>query len=275
MIAFGTASGSCDRPNEDWVGATARAIVVLDGLSAPEGVGGCHHGTPWYVARLGTRLLTHIVDTTAALQSVLASAIDEVADLHRDTCDLRNSGTPSAAVAMVRSNALSGSLEGLVLADSSVVLETDSGVAVLSDTRVNDVATDEHNAVLASPAGPDRDRRLADLVRVQRELRNVSHGYWVAQADARAAEYAFTREWPLSEVHRIAVMTDGASRLNDVFREMSWPQILDLLEGQGPDELIAATRSFEVHDPDAKTWPRYKQSDDATVAYWNMEPHGR
>ena len=57
-ISLATAPGSPDHPNEDWIGATADTVVVLDGLSAPAGFdSGCLHGTVWYVRRLGGRLL--------------------------------------------------------------------------------------------------------------------------------------------------------------------------------------------------------------------------
>ena len=53
-----TAAGSIGRPNEDWVGATPTAAVVLDGLTAPRDLdSGCTHGVPWYVGRLGSALL--------------------------------------------------------------------------------------------------------------------------------------------------------------------------------------------------------------------------
>jgi hypothetical protein len=43
-----TVAGSVDQPNEDWVGATPTAVVVLDGLTAPRDLdSGCKHGVPW------------------------------------------------------------------------------------------------------------------------------------------------------------------------------------------------------------------------------------
>lgn len=96
------APGSADRPNEDWVGATADAVVVLDGLSAPEGFdSGCLHGTVWYVRQLGNQLV-HLasVDHDEPLAEHLRAAITAVADLHADTCDLDHPGTPAATVAV-------------------------------------------------------------------------------------------------------------------------------------------------------------------------------
>lgn len=268
-----TASGGqSPNENEDWVGATPHTVMVLDGLSAPEGVGGCYHGTPWYVARLGPRILAYAASPETTLRSALAVAIEEVADLHRESCDLQNVGTPSTTVAMARHNTASDMMEALVLADSPVVLETgDDRVEILSDTRVEEVVPKEHKAALASPVGPERDRRIAELVRAQREVRNVPNGYWVAQADAAAAEYALTKTWPQTDIRRLAVLTDGASRMVDVFKKFTWSRVLDLLDDLGPSGLIAETRRFEAQDPQGETWPRYKECDDATVAYWKFQ----
>jgi hypothetical protein len=97
-----TESGAQDLANEDWAGVAPGLAVVLDGLSAPEGTeAGCRHGTPWYVAQLGPRLLTLASDPGRGLVHALAEAIRQVADLHRE-CDLSHPGTLSATVVLLR-----------------------------------------------------------------------------------------------------------------------------------------------------------------------------
>ena len=40
--------------NEDFIAATAHAVVVVDGASVPPELGtGCAHGTAWFAHRLG------------------------------------------------------------------------------------------------------------------------------------------------------------------------------------------------------------------------------
>ncbi|MFC7331398.1 protein phosphatase 2C domain-containing protein [Marinactinospora rubrisoli] len=261
-----TAPGNPARPMEDWAGATDTAVVVLDGLSAPEGTS-CRHGTPWFVRQLGPRLLTHASQPEVTLRQALAAAIREVAALHEDTCDLSHPATPSTTVAMARR--CGGDLQALVVADSSVVVATtENMVDVLSDSRVDDAARSESQAALAAPAGPERDRRVADLVRVQQQLRNRAGGYWVVQADPDVADHAVTRTWPIASVRRVALLTDGATRLVDTFDALSWPDLLDLIASRGPGALITETRRLEAQDPRAVRWPRYKRADDAAVIDW-------
>jgi Na+/H+ antiporter NhaC len=76
-VSLATCPGSVTRSNEDFVAASPSVAVVLDGLSAPAALGtGCIHGIAWFVAQLGTLLMSAV--TTAheePLQDLVASAI--------------------------------------------------------------------------------------------------------------------------------------------------------------------------------------------------------
>lgn len=79
-VSFASRPGSTNRPNEDFVAASPSVAVVLDGLSAPPALGtGCVHGTPWFVAHLGTQVVR--AATTAhdePLTELVAGAITRV-----------------------------------------------------------------------------------------------------------------------------------------------------------------------------------------------------
>ena len=253
------------RPNEDWTGTRGDLVVVLDGLSAPEGVGGCQHGTPWYVEHLGEHLLAQ-AHSKHPLREILRAAIEQVAALHQDTCDLADPGTPSSTVALMRTG--KERMEALVLADSPVVIDLPSGIEVFTDSRVDDVVHREREATLSAPTGSvEQQQRLAEMVRVQRRFRNTQGGYWVAQAGGEASEHALTTTWPAAEARRFAVLSDGASCLVDLYQDTSWQGLLDLAERSGVNAVLDRIRKIEADDPQGKRWPRYKQGDDATIAY--------
>lgn len=85
--------------------------------------------------------------------------------------------------------------------------------------------------------------------------------------DPAVVSHAITSAVPLGELHRAAVLTDGAARLVDAFGLLSWAELLDLLSTAGPEELLRRTRAAEECDPAGIRWPRNKKSDDATAVY--------
>ncbi|MFD3700674.1 hypothetical protein ACFWUZ_31860 [Streptomyces sp. NPDC058646] len=253
--------------NEDGVFTGPSGVVVLDGLSAPKDLPmACCHGTPWLVRQLGARLVALMGDDEQPLAEALRTAIEDVNAMHSDTCALDQEAVPAATVVMLRQR--QGVLDYLVLSDSVLVLDTAGMVKAVADTSVEDVAGEEMAAALAGPAGtPERAARVSELVAVQRSLRNSPGGYWVASTDPTAADHAITGSIPVAEVRRAALLSDGASRLADTFHQLSWEELLDVLDGAGPAALISRTRSAEASDADGTRWARFKVSDDATAAY--------
>jgi len=265
-IAFETIAGSPDRVNEDWVGASPNAVVVLDGVTAPRvAARGCHHPVAWFTRQLGGRLLM-LLDDEVDMPDALAAAIDQVVGLHRNSCNLASPGVPAAAVAMVRKRD-DDTLDYLVLADTVIVLDTGMDMRVVSDSRVEQAAPEALAATKKQAIGtPEHQDAVARMSVEQLKKRNVPGGYWVAAAEREAAFNAFVGEVPADQVRRLALFTDGASRAVDTFGEMDWAACLDYLQEHGPRSLIRLVRRIEGTDPAGARWPRFKVSDDATVA---------
>jgi hypothetical protein len=257
--------------NEDFIAATPGVVVVIDGASVPAGLGtGCRHGTAWYARRLGTQLLA-LLTTQADRSSAdsLAGAISDVAALHADTCDLGHPGSPSATVAILREQP--DAVDCLVLGDTTVLLEEPTGIRILTDDRLEQVAAVEHGAMHQHATGSaDHDRSFAELVTEQRRHRNHPDGFWVASTDPTAAQHALTDTARRDGLHRAAVLSDGATRLVDRFCLLDWPRFLDILAEQGPDAIIAQVRAAERSDPDGQRWPRGKRHDDASAAFCHL-----
>jgi hypothetical protein len=274
QVAFATRPASAANPNEDFIGATPQTIVVLDGASVPPGMEtGCQHGTPWYVTQLGAALLHRsLTRPDQTLADMLAEAIEEVSRLHADCCDLGHPGTPSAAVALLRGRL--DTVEHLVLADCTIVLDCPSRIEAISDDRIDHVAAAERAALRRSStsSSPHAAEPLSRLVSVQREQRNRPGGFWVASNDPNAAHQAIIGSRPQEQVRRAAVMTDGVSCLVDRFHLATWSAFLAVLERQGPSALIDRVRDAEVSDPEGNRWRRSKQHDDASVAICRFEP---
>jgi hypothetical protein len=105
------------------------------------------------------------------------------------------------------------------------------------------------------------------LTRALRRARNRPGGYWVAAADPQAASQAVTGSLPATSLQRAVLLSDGASRLVDLFELATWEELLALLDESGPDELVRQVRMAEAADTEGRQWPRTKRSDDATAVY--------
>jgi hypothetical protein len=259
------------KANEDFVAATATAVVVLDGATVPGDLGlGCHHGTAWFVQRLGARLLWLLtVHPGRPMADALAMAIEDTGALHADTCQLDHPGTPSTTVAAVRERG--DMIDYLVLADSTVLLDGLAGVQVITDDRIQGVALAEHAAARRHPIGSPASRQeFSALASELRRYRNRAGGFWVASVHPEAAQHAVSGSVPRADLTRLAVLTDGATRLADGFKLVAWSDVLGLLANDGPEELIRRTRQAEAADPEGVKWPRSKQYDDATAVFCRL-----
>ncbi|MFI6509949.1 protein phosphatase 2C domain-containing protein [Streptosporangium sp. NPDC050855] len=267
-ITFATEAAP-GRRNEDFVGTTPEVFVLLDGAGTPDGSGsGCIHGVGWYVRSLGSTLLAGMVQDNGTLTEILGNGIKAVASLHDFVCDLTHPGSPSATVVMVRRTG--DELEYLVLADSVLLLDLvgEAEPTVVCDDREALVGR-THRSVLDTLAhgSPDHVTAHREYVETMRGHRNREGGFWVAAVDPLTAERALTGTLPADRVRAIALLSDGASRLVDRFGLATWREVLDILEGPGPGELIHRVREAERTDPLGSRWPRTKVHDDATAAY--------
>lgn len=263
---------SASRKNEDFAAAVPGGLVVLDGAGSPAGLpSGCSHSVAWYARTLGGLLAIQITDTSQTLTDVLAASIAGVNALHTDTCDLANPHSPSAAVAAVRT--LGERLEYLVLSDCTLIAERPGGEPlVLSDNRLDEVHAKLGYPGSMPPHGsPEGPAAMLAHVRELGRFRNQPGGFWVASTSPDAAREAITGSLPLADLSAVTLLTDGATRMVDVFGLLTWQEALRFLRERGPGELITETRNIEASDSDCLRWPRSKTSDDATAAYWPLQ----
>ncbi|PWI44089.1 protein phosphatase 2C domain-containing protein [Streptomyces sp. ICBB 8177] len=274
-IEAATEPGSTGRPNEDFVSFALPAsglggvMVVLDGVTPhPDGTG-CAHGVPWYVAGLGGALLELSASArNMTLRECLAAAIERTARRHAERCDLSHKYTPQATVVAARWDG--ETVEHLVLSDSVLLVEDVTGqvTAVVDDRldRLPEPVGTLREAVRALPRGSaERAAAAAEWGRAVEALRNAEGGFFTAAADPAVAERAVTGTVPRASVRALAGLTDGATRLVDVFARTDWPGAMSVLRKAGPRELIERVRREEAADPDGTRFPRGKRSDDATA----------
>jgi Protein phosphatase 2C len=91
-----------------------------------------------------------------------------------------------------------------------------------------------------------------------------------AKASPDAARHATTGTFPRERLRGVALLSDGATRINDLYNLLTWPAVIGVIRDQGPAELIRQVRAAEDDDPDCRRWPREKPLDDATIVYWHL-----
>ncbi|MFJ3302935.1 protein phosphatase 2C domain-containing protein [Streptomyces sp. NPDC086549] len=246
------------RPNEDFAGIGLPAsgqggcVIVLDGVTPPDGGTGCLHSVPWFTARLGGTLTELTVSgRDLTLPEILSVAIARTAETHASTCDLSHPRTPQATVVLTRWSA--DTVEYLVLSDSALLLESSDGtVTPVLDDRLARLP----RASLASDA-------VADAT-----VRNKEGGFFTAAADPSVASRAVTGTLPRHEVRAFAALTDGATRWVEKFREGDWADCFALVREEGARALLGRVRALESADREERAFlRRSKTHDDATVVY--------
>ncbi len=236
-------------------------VIVLDGATSfdPEMPDA---GT--YVGVLGNYLRERLCASVEDLRAALADSIRATAD----ELELIPGRAPSSTVAIARLHR--GSIETLLLGDSQIVVGGSSGsLTVVTDGRLSALDLDEsreYRRRLGAGSGYDdtHGRLLELLQRKQRQFRNRLGGYWIAEADTNAADYAISSFHPVEDVAWLALATDGAA---DRFAtlDISWTHVAGS-DSDGLARLLAECHRWEAeNDPGGKLVPRAKPHDDKTV----------
>jgi hypothetical protein len=235
------------KPNEDCFLVGNNWAAVLDGATAPQGVdSGCIHDVCWLVQQLAGNLARLMFTSpNRPLADLAADAIAATCAAHASTCDLDNPDSPSSTMTVVRVS--HSRVEYLALADSPLVVDTGGKVTVITDDRTAHL----------------RDYSIAGVS----AARNTPDGFYVASTMPDAAYHAVTGTLELDPIRRMALLTDGASRLADYFQRMTWAELLDLLTQQGPRELLRRTREMEQSPGGPNDGRRRKTHDDATAVF--------
>ncbi len=103
-----------------------------------------------------------------------------------------------------------------------------------------------------------------------RPPRVITDRHRPAAADPAAADSATTGAIPLAGLRGVALLSDGAARITDKYRLLTWAAVVDVVREDGPEELIRQVRAAEDADPAGRRWPRGKLRDDATIVYWRL-----
>lgn len=264
-------------PNEDHVWTGDGAAIVLDGatgLTDTQYTDGDTDGR-WYVETLSSEIQERI-ESTNSLSEIVEASVEAVSTRFEEITDsttLEKHEMPSGAGAIVRWN--EETVEYLILGDCSVILETDDGtIAELGEgpreldnqvvQRMEEIRTNAEGSI----SYDELRRRVDDLLIENRKKMNEEGGYWTLGHSTEAIQYATTGEIPREGVEEVIAFTDGFEVIvptYDVF--VDWKRLIQYISDNGLDRAIRTLRAFEKADPECRTYPRLKPSDDIGIAH--------
>ena len=228
-IALATDPGTPGWPNEDFAAVAPGAAVLLDGCTTTPR--GADTGCLHGVAWYARTLGTVVLGAITAdpAPPLVEALAGAIAEVRASHEKTCDLTNPSTPAATVTAiRAAQGGFELLALSDSSIVADYGGGRDPL-------VFSDTHRA---------------------------------ASADPDAARLARTMFLPPDGLRGLALLSDGATRITEVYRVMSWPVLVTVIREEGPAGLIDQVRAAEASDPGGARWPRSKARDDATAIYW-------
>jgi Protein phosphatase 2C len=107
---------------------------------------------------------------------------------------------------------------------------------------------------------------LMPTLKANRALANQENGYWILGFDPRAADNASQGEIEISDGDVLLAMTDGFTRLFDVFGSVVPQELMARLQqGTRLEQLLDGLRQNELADPECLSFPRIKCHDDAAA----------
>ncbi|ACV06050.1 protein phosphatase 2C domain-containing protein [Kytococcus sedentarius] len=232
-------------PCQDAVAQRGGVLALADGAGVgPAARPGCEHEVDWFSQRLVDAVVDHlspadalgpVVGEPVGLREAVAHGIEAVRAAHPQ-CDADTG--PWSTLTMAR--VVGDELEFLALCDSSLIVEfVDGQVLQVIDDRLDGV-----NAPGASMNAPG--------------------GWWSARGDVRAAEEARTGSFPLADVRRAWLASDGATRPLETWHQYDaaeWAR-------RAAEDTLALAHSIRTHETETAaemTAAGRKAHDDLTI----------
>lgn len=263
--------------NDDCHGSNDSSVHVIDGatgLSDRPIMDEMQSDAAWF-ARFASGHFDTEVTTGADMQLLIADLSERAREQFRSAAggQVERYAWPSASFTMLR--AQRQVLEFYGLGDCTVYfqqpgaeVETWSPLPQFSgyESRLAAGHMAQSKGFNASGSLLGDEKTLQDL-RAIRALQNTEQsGVWTLGLVPEAADHIAHHAIPFQKPVRALLCSDGFSALVDTYDSYSPKALIEAAGNQGLESLFSELRQIErEHDPHARKFPRYKQSDDATA----------
>ena len=264
------------KPNDDRLGYNACCAFVIDGAT---GLGdevvmpGFGSDAAWMAER-ARLMLERQVAPDSDLEMLLAGFSRDARELFEAAAAAApRYAWPSASFAMLRKAVDSWEFAGL--GDCSLFLQHDDGTtsrhSALAHARGQEQASARRHIALTGGFGKvasfHRQPETLAALRWARQLQNTDEsGVWTLGLAPEAARYLVRQPLGVSVPATGLLCSDGFADLVDSYGRYSAAALIDAASRHGVRALVEEIRDIERRvDPDGLTFPRFKQSDDATA----------
>ncbi len=263
-----------DKNNEDIWGHSEFAAWIFDGatgLSPDALVAKGEKTDPRWLVEAADESLKRHADKIEDMHRLYATVVhDCVTAFHKEQTRAPQASyeLPMAACIVIRK--FSGRVICGALSDCTMLIETIHGLQRMDPCPKHAVVDDTTRAkmteAIESGLSPLEARdHLIPHLRNNRKMANQPNGYDVFAPDPAVADRARVETFhPAPEGHAL-LMTDGFYALVDSYNAYDDASLMEAAKSKGLEALYKELRDIENADSAIRTYPRFKQSDDATA----------
>jgi serine/threonine protein phosphatase PrpC len=261
--------------NEDIYGATEHSFWILDGALPLSHANYTDETSDvvWMVKWWNHYLSQNIEQLDKSIITILEEGISQLNIAfarYADISQLSKLDRASATIAIVR---MSGEvLETYVLGDSEIVIQTNDGhtQTIIDETieeldlQVINMIFNNQERLKAITFSGYTDEELK-VLRDNRMKMNSKGGYYILEHDIEAINNGIYKEYALSSILDILLMSDGYSAIYNKYRQLTIKQLMDTCKNEGLEKVLGRIRKLEDDDVDFTKHKRLRIHDDATA----------
>ncbi|MEP0942896.1 MAG: PP2C family serine/threonine-protein phosphatase [Rhizobiaceae bacterium] len=270
-------AGSARRANEDTFGSNPHCAFVIDGatgLGDEQQLEGEASDAAWLASYARNHLVENL-DEPCSLHLLIRNLSRQMRLSFFELASEKNIpryAWPTASFAL-----LYGSNDKLTFAglgDCTLYIESNAGVQTLNPLKEFATVEADHAAHhLQKSGGFSQQKNLLsdpDTLATLRQIRSLQNtsksGVWTLGLEPEAADHLRLEELDLPSAGVALLCSDGFSALVNDYRRYTAESLMEAATTDGLQLLMDELRHIETSiDPQGTTFPRFKQSDDATA----------
>lgn len=265
-------SHSYKKFNEDICGHSGDRFWIMDGATGLSKEQSFHHASDayWLVQLYHDYFEKHEIgcrSLSAYIKDAIASVASEAARI-RSIETIPGYSLPTSGLFFCQFKG--GHLSYLQLGDCKCLISSRGQTRLIGESKLEELDADVlERTIELQKRGVHSYQDIWDdllpLLKQNRSMANRSDGYWILGFDERAADYAVQGQIEVDPGDRLLLMTDGYTRLFDIFDSTMAVDLPDLSAKIGLPGMIERLRTLEVDDTDCVKYARIKCHDDASA----------